>query len=69
MPAVSKATALGRVFVKLVLFGSKTMVYDWDGARTRRLRLFRTGTAFLIALAVFGVPLFVYTAKFHGFYG
>jgi hypothetical protein len=45
------------------------MVYDWDGARTRRLRLFRAGTAFLIGLAVFGVPLFVYTAKLHGLYG
>jgi hypothetical protein len=45
------------------------MVYDWDGAKTRRLRLFRAGTAFLIALAVFGVPLLFYTAKFHGLYG
>jgi hypothetical protein len=45
------------------------MVYDWDGTKTRRLRLFRAGTAFLIALAVFGVPLLFYTAKLHGLDG
>ncbi len=45
------------------------MVYDWDGARTRRLRLFKTGTAFLIALAALGVPLVFYTAGFYGIYG
>lgn len=45
------------------------MVYDWDGAKTRRLRLFRAGTGFLIVLAVFGVPLLVYTAKLRELYG
>ncbi len=45
------------------------MVYDWDGARTRRLRLFRTGTAFLVALAVLAIPLMIFAAKFRDIYG
>ncbi len=45
------------------------MVYDWDGTRTRRLKLFRAGTAFMIAIAVFGIPVAFYAAKLHGIYG
>ncbi|WP_280138304.1 hypothetical protein [Rhizobium sp. Root1220] len=41
------------------------MVYDWDGARSRRLKLFRTGTALMIALAIFGIPL-VFYARLQG---
>ncbi|CAN7262580.1 hypothetical protein J2W42_006528 [Rhizobium tibeticum] len=45
------------------------MVYDWDGTRTRRLKLFRTGTALMIAIAVLGIPLLFYAVKLHDLYG
>jgi hypothetical protein len=45
------------------------MVYDWDGTRARRLKLFRAGTAFMIALAVVGIPLLFFAAKLHNLYG
>jgi hypothetical protein len=48
------------------LSGSKTMVYDWDGARTRRVRLFKMSAALLLATAVAAVPLFFWALQIRG---
>lgn len=60
---------LGLRIVVSLSCGSMAMVYDWDGTRTRRLKLFRTGTALMIAIAVLGIPLLFYAVKLHDLYG
>jgi len=45
------------------------MVYDWDGTSTRRLKLLRAGTTFMIAVAIVGIPLLFCAAKLHELYG
>jgi hypothetical protein len=45
------------------------MVYDWNGVRARRVKLYKTGTAFLLGIAVLSVPLVFFFARFHDLYG
>ena len=48
------------------LSGSKTMVYDWDGAKTRRVRLFKMSAFLLLGTAVAAVPLFFWALQLRG---
>jgi len=43
------------------------MVYDWNGARTRRVRLFKMSALLLLGTAVAAVPLFFWAVQLHGF--
>ncbi len=43
------------------------MVYDWDGARTRRIRLFKMSALLLFGTAMAAVPLFLWAVQFRGF--
>ena len=51
---------------KCCLSGSKTMVYDWDGARTRRVRLFKMSAFLLFGTTMAVVPLFFWALQLRG---
>jgi len=42
------------------------MVYDWDGVRTRRVRLFKMSALLLLGTTVAAVPLFVWALQLRG---
>ncbi|MBB3658437.1 hypothetical protein FHX15_003684 [Rhizobium sp. BK650] len=42
------------------------MVYDWDGARTRRIRLFKMSALLLLGTVAAAVPLFVWALQLRG---
>ena len=42
------------------------MVYDWDGARTRRIRLFKMSAFLLLGTAAAAVPLFFWALQMRG---
>jgi hypothetical protein len=42
------------------------MAYDWSGARTRRIRLFKA-SAFVLVTAVAAVPLFLLALRLPDF--
>jgi len=42
------------------------MVYDWDGARTRRVRLFKMSALLLLGTALAAVPLFFWALQLRG---
>ncbi|MBB3310641.1 hypothetical protein FHT78_002385 [Rhizobium sp. BK196] len=42
------------------------MVYDWDGARTRRIRLFKMSAFLLLGTTMAVVPLFFWTLQLRG---
>ncbi|MBB3389540.1 hypothetical protein FHT82_002280 [Rhizobium sp. BK275] len=42
------------------------MVYDWNGARTRRIRLFKMSALLLLGTAVAAVPLFFWALQLRG---
>lgn len=39
------------------------MVYDWNGARTRRVRLYKMSAILLLGTAVAAVPLFFWALQ------
>jgi hypothetical protein len=43
------------------------MVYDWDGAKTRRVRLFKMSALLLLGTAIAAVPLFFWALQLRGF--
>lgn len=45
------------------------MVYDWEGIRTRRIRLYKTGTVFLLGLALLGASILLFASRFLEVYG
>ena len=42
------------------------MVYDWNGARTRRVRLYKMSAVLLLGMAVAAVPLFFWALQIRG---
>lgn len=42
------------------------MVYDWNGARTRRIKLFKMSVLLLLGTAVAAVPLFFWALQTRG---
>lgn len=42
------------------------MVYDWNGARTRRVRLFKMSALLLLGAALAAVPLFFWALQLRG---
>ncbi len=42
------------------------MVYDWDGAKTRRVRLVKMSAFLLLGTAVAAVPLFFWALQLRG---
>ncbi|MBE1503069.1 hypothetical protein H4W29_000250 [Rhizobium viscosum] len=42
------------------------MVYDWNGARTRRIRLFKMSALLLLGTALAAVPLFFWALQLRG---
>ncbi|MFL5010503.1 MULTISPECIES: hypothetical protein [Rhizobium] len=43
------------------------MVYDWSGARTRRIRVFKTSLALVLATAMAAIPLFFWAVQLGDF--
>lgn len=43
------------------------MVYDWSGTRVRRVRIFKTSVALVLATVVAAIPLFFWALDLPGF--
>ncbi|ANM10252.1 UNVERIFIED_ORG: hypothetical protein GGI57_003987 [Rhizobium aethiopicum] len=43
------------------------MVYDWTGAKVRRIRIFKTSVALVLGTATAAIPLFFWAMEFRGF--
>jgi hypothetical protein len=43
------------------------MVYDWNGARARRIKLYKTSVALVCGTAVVALALLILTFQLHGF--
>ncbi|MFL5018695.1 MAG: hypothetical protein ACJ8EW_21370 [Rhizobium sp.] len=43
------------------------MVYDWSGARTRRIRVFKTSVALVLGTALAAIPLFFWAVQLGDF--
>ncbi|EJT06032.1 hypothetical protein RCCGE510_06617 [Rhizobium sp. CCGE 510] len=43
------------------------MVYDWSGARVRRVRIFKASVALVLGTAMAAIPLFFWAVQLRDF--
>ncbi|MGO7133745.1 hypothetical protein [Rhizobium leguminosarum] len=43
------------------------MVYDWNGTRVRRIRIFKTSVALVLGTAIAAIPLFFWAVQLSDF--
>ncbi|MBA8831593.1 MULTISPECIES: hypothetical protein [Rhizobium] len=43
------------------------MVYDWSGAKVRRIRIFKTSVALVLGTAMAAIPLLFWAVQLRGF--
>ncbi|WP_281499613.1 hypothetical protein [Rhizobium binae] len=43
------------------------MVYDWSGAKVRRVRIFKAGAAFVLGTAMAAIPLLWWAMQLRDF--